>query len=185
MSTAAPRRSPDQRREQVLRAAEEILVERGLRATTMSAVAERAGVAKGTTYLYFASKDDLLAAVRSRYLDRFIAAMATDVDAPAGERLEAVVGGLFEVAAAHQALHHVLFHEAGFSEADAFTPVRTLLDDILTTGAATGRLAVDDTAVASSFLLHGIHGALVDGLHADRPPAGDAVARLVRRAVGC
>ena len=183
MTSAVPRRAPDQRREEVLRAAEEILVERGLRAATMSAVAARAGVAKGTTYLYFESKDELLAAVRSRYLDRFAAAITTDPDRPVAERLDALVRGLFAVATTHHALHHVLFHEAGFSEADAFAGVRDLLTAILVAGVDRGEIDVEDLGALTSFLIHGVHGALVDAMHSDRRPDPDAVAALVRRTV--
>ena len=76
MVEGRPRTQPaDVRREQLLDAAEQVLVARGLRSTTVADVAAAAGVAKGTTYLYFASKDDLLAGLRARYLERFAAAL--------------------------------------------------------------------------------------------------------------
>src|SRR5215210_7257384 len=55
------RRPPDVRREQILDAAERVLVERGLATTTMADVAGAAAVAKGTVYLYFESKAGLRA----------------------------------------------------------------------------------------------------------------------------
>jgi AcrR family transcriptional regulator len=181
------------KREQLLDAAETVLLRRGLRATTVADVADVAGVAKGTTYLYFSSKDDVLAALRARYLERFTEALIADADAPAGERLDAFVEGLFRFAAEHQDLHHALFHEAGFSEADAFTGARAVLEEILSRGVARGELVVDDVRLAASFLLHGLHGVLVHTMHA-APPAQrrrrssiptDAVAALVHRAVIC
>jgi AcrR family transcriptional regulator len=166
VSPRPPRRqTPDVRREQLLNAAETVLVREGLRSTTVADVAVEAGVAKGTTYLYFRSKDELIAALRARYLERFIAALTGDLDAPAAARLDAVVLGLFGVAVEHHDLHHALFHEAGFSEADAFVAVRDLLEQILASGSEDGELAVDDVATTASFLLHGIHGALVDAMH--------------------
>jgi AcrR family transcriptional regulator len=65
------RQSPDVRREQILDAAQRVLLERGLRATTVADVVDAAGVAKGTMYLYFRSKDELLAGLRARYLDDY------------------------------------------------------------------------------------------------------------------
>ena len=38
------------------------MAERGFRGTSMSAVAERAGVAAGTAYVHYASKDELIVA---------------------------------------------------------------------------------------------------------------------------
>jgi len=50
----------DFRREQILDAARLTFARRGLRETTVSHIAREARVAKGTVYLYFRSKDDIL-----------------------------------------------------------------------------------------------------------------------------
>src|SRR3954467_11397334 len=70
------------RKEQLLDAAESALLARGLSATTVADVAHAAGVAKGTMYLHFESKAELLAGLRARYVDRLTdAALAPeDVD---------------------------------------------------------------------------------------------------------
>ena len=68
------RRPADERVGQLLDAAESVLLERGLATTTIADVAEAAGVAKGTVYLYFGSKDALLAGLRARHLGRFVEA---------------------------------------------------------------------------------------------------------------
>lgn len=63
--TTAPRflRRPAARPDELLAAALAVFGERGFRQTTLDEVATRAGVSKGTVYLYFASKDDLFRAV--------------------------------------------------------------------------------------------------------------------------
>lgn len=71
MTTTPPRkrgRSDEEqkarRREAILAQAARVFAERGYQGTDVQAVADAAGVAKGTIYLYFASKEDLfLAAV--------------------------------------------------------------------------------------------------------------------------
>ena len=57
----APRwqRRPDARPEEILRAAMQTFVERGFAATRLEEVAARAGVSKGTLYLYFSNKEEL------------------------------------------------------------------------------------------------------------------------------
>lgn len=62
---ASPRfhRRPAARPDELVAAALAVFGERGFRATTLEEVAARAGVSKGTVYLYFASKDDLFRAV--------------------------------------------------------------------------------------------------------------------------
>src|SRR5215471_2821415 len=70
---SARRREPaDVRRTQILDGAARVFVEQGIDAA-MAEVAQVAGVAKGTVYLYFASKAELLAELRVRYLERFAA----------------------------------------------------------------------------------------------------------------
>src|SRR5262249_38734068 len=68
------RRMPAERPQHILGAALEAFVENGFAATRLEDVARRAGVSKGTLYLYFANKEELFkAAVRENivpFLDR-------------------------------------------------------------------------------------------------------------------
>lgn len=50
----------DFRRTQLLDAAREIFAKRGMSGTTVDSIAKRAGVAKGTVYLYYRCKEDIL-----------------------------------------------------------------------------------------------------------------------------
>lgn len=64
---------PHQRRktarpDELLEAALALFVERGFAATRIDDVAQRAGVSKGTVYLYWSSKEDLLRNVIQRFL---------------------------------------------------------------------------------------------------------------------
>ena len=56
-------RRKEARPEEITAAALELFVERGFAATRLEDVAARAGVSKGTVYLYFANKEDLFKAV--------------------------------------------------------------------------------------------------------------------------
>lgn len=57
------RRRSDARPAEIAEAALELFVEHGFAATRMEAIARRAGVTKGTLYLYFPGKEDLFRAV--------------------------------------------------------------------------------------------------------------------------
>ena len=48
------------RRDTIRGATQRVIARHGLRGASMSAIAEEAGVAKGTLYLYFEDRDDLL-----------------------------------------------------------------------------------------------------------------------------
>lgn len=76
MSTAAPptrRRRKEARPQELLEAALALFVEKGFAQARAEEVAARAGVSKGTLYLYYPSKEDLLKAVISHYLSARIA----------------------------------------------------------------------------------------------------------------
>jgi TetR/AcrR family transcriptional regulator len=70
-------RRKEARPQELLDAALELFVEKGFAATRSEEVAARAGVAKGTLYLYYPSKEDLLKAVVRENLSALIAEGAT------------------------------------------------------------------------------------------------------------
>lgn len=69
----ARQRRKEARPQELLDAALELFVEKGFAATRAEEVAARAGVSKGTLYLYYPSKEDLLKAVIRANISREIA----------------------------------------------------------------------------------------------------------------
>jgi AcrR family transcriptional regulator len=69
----------------IIEAALALAVDNGLRAVQIAPVAERAGVAAGTVYRYFPSKEDLVAAVVGHIADREVAAIRAAAAAAPGE----------------------------------------------------------------------------------------------------
>lgn len=62
-------REKEQRREEILNAAQQVFFEKGLQNSTMDEIAELAELSKGTLYLYYGSKEDLYLAVMLRGFD--------------------------------------------------------------------------------------------------------------------
>ena len=93
------RRLPEERPGQILDAALIEFGEKGLAHARLDDVARRAGVAKGTIYLYFPTKDDLFRAMVRHLAGRTIAAfelrLASGADADAPEQLRRYVEGLW------------------------------------------------------------------------------------------
>lgn len=92
MSTPRPKweRRKESRPAELVNAALDLFVERGFAATRLDDVAARAGVSKGTLYLYYPSKEDLFKAVISETVVPLLQAFRQDVedsDAPSEELL--------------------------------------------------------------------------------------------------
>src|SRR5207237_9590882 len=64
-----------ERHHAILDATERLLVRAPVRVANMAEVADEAGLAKGTVYLYFSSKDELLLALHERHVDDFFSAL--------------------------------------------------------------------------------------------------------------
>jgi AcrR family transcriptional regulator len=166
------REAPEVRREQLLDAAAQVFLDRGLAQATVADVAEAAGLAKGTVYLYFDSKSALLTALRARYTSQWLA-QSGRLDAPPGrggyrQRLRSFLGEMYDFHAANQRLHHLLFHAAEVSEDEPLERARADLVRFVTRGADAGEFAVGDPEATASFLLDGVHGLLLRSLHAGR-----------------
>ena len=65
-------REKEERRQSILRAAREVFFEHGFHHATVDSVAERAEVSKGTVYLYFESKETILAHLLLEGLDELV-----------------------------------------------------------------------------------------------------------------
>lgn len=179
------------RRRRILDAAASLLVRQGLHGTSMDDVAAGAQVAKGTVYIYFPSRSELLAALRHRYAEE-VANRARSVlrsDRPwkpasvtaAAQRL---VAELTDYLLSNRRLHHVLFQEAGVSEEETLEPLRDLLREMLQQAMDDGALRATDPDVLMRFLLDGLHGAMLPLFHrprTDRERVLAALKELVRR----
>jgi AcrR family transcriptional regulator len=88
-------RRKEARPEEITAAALELFVERGYAATRLEDVAGRAGVSKGTLYLYFANKEELFKAVVREGLVSPIAEMRGLVDQFEGSTQELIRMMLF------------------------------------------------------------------------------------------
>ena len=81
-------KNPEDRRREILDAALELFGAKGFHDTPMEEIAGAAGVAKGTIYLYFQSKEHLLLALKQRFMSGLVERL-TDVIAEAIERVAA------------------------------------------------------------------------------------------------
>lgn len=75
MSTQEPNRERTDKHELILEAAIRVFAQKGFSGARISDVAEAAGVADGTIYLYFKNKDDLLLTIFEEKMDLLLAGL--------------------------------------------------------------------------------------------------------------
>src|SRR5512140_1120606 len=81
-ATASTEARKDARRQQLVKTASRVFATRGYAATTVKDIAEEAGVAVGTFYLYFKSKEDMLATLYEDMSERVSGAVDGAVTGP-------------------------------------------------------------------------------------------------------
>lgn len=99
ISKVRVRRAPAEARDNILNAAEKVLVERGPLALKLADVAAAADVANASVIHHFGSIDDLHAALMERMVSQLIADVLALADAggPRDDKQEAVFQALFDV----------------------------------------------------------------------------------------
>ncbi|GAP61588.1 hypothetical protein ARMA_0011 [Ardenticatena maritima] len=85
-----PPTAPEERRAKILQAAARVFAQQGFQAARMEDIAAEAGVAKGTLYLYFKNKDDLVLGLLEQFFTVEFSSLHALLDAPGSvrERLE-------------------------------------------------------------------------------------------------
>ena len=76
---------PDNRREELLRAAARLFAEHGFEATSMRDIAGAVGMLAGSMYYHFPSKEELVAATHGRGVEQIIAAVEAATLAAVGD----------------------------------------------------------------------------------------------------
>jgi AcrR family transcriptional regulator len=81
----------------ILAAAEDAFLEKGFHETSMDEIAARVGIAKGTVYLHFACKEDLLIAIFTRDMQKNLQNLDTIIqtDADIETKLKAIIRDMY------------------------------------------------------------------------------------------
>ena len=87
----------EERRNEILNAANELFAQKGFDGTSTNDILEKVGIARGTLYYHFKSKEDIMDALIERYSVRLIGAaqeIAADKSIPVVERIIRVIMAL-------------------------------------------------------------------------------------------
>lgn len=174
---------PDERRADLLRAASQLFVSKGVSEVKVEDITAAAGVAKGTFYLYFESKAHALHEVRLQVSDRLLHRLA---ELATSER----IGGWWDLAdetvrvtieywMADRDLHRIAL--AGPGDAlDSFSDhersMEATLADFIRAGVAEGVASCPDPELTARLIVHAVEGVVY---HAITAEAGPDTERLV------
>jgi AcrR family transcriptional regulator len=193
--TPRPRADRAARRAELADVAARVFAERGVSGTAVSDIVKAAGIAQGTFYLYFESKDDIVLAVVEQVAEQMLAAIRSAIETTGTTAAEKFRGlssvlvsydvdpAVTELAAfihtpENRALHDRL--------AEHLVPgLLPLVESIVAQGVAEGSFDVPDVHTASWFVLGGFMSIEVSGTPLEEFPAAiEAAAALALRALG-
>lgn len=193
--TPRPRADRSTRRAELASAAAAVFAERGVAKTAVSDIVKAAGVAQGTFYLYFDTKDEVVLAVVEQMADQMVAAIQAALapgSASAVERLLALrdmLAGFDADPAAveladfiHRPENRALHDRLTEHFAPALLPI---VESIVAQGVEEGVFDVADTRAAAWFVLAGLQSVELAATPAAEMPAAITVAtKLALRALG-
>jgi TetR/AcrR family transcriptional regulator, transcriptional repressor for nem operon len=177
---------PEVRREQILASAAELAIADGLENTSIAKVAAAAGVAKGSIYLHFRSRQELIAQLQAQLwskMNETPRSLTTATDLNWASRLDAVVEHWIRFEFENHELYHAVFHAVATAD-EPWDEARRLLGQLVQGGVAAGEFDLEDlqTETVVEFLLHAYAGPCLH--HADIESAIVDTQKLFRRAVG-
>jgi AcrR family transcriptional regulator len=164
LATRTRTKPAEERRDDLMNAAETLFLEQGFDRTTIEEITTAAGVAKGTFYLQFPAKTDVLEALRQRFVRQLMDRIVDEVDRQAPEDwpaklsawARACAGGYLEAAR----LHHLVFVAVPPSSQEGLTRnvVIDHLAELLAAGCNSRAWSLDDAGFTASFLFAALHG---------------------------
>jgi AcrR family transcriptional regulator len=183
------------RRAELASAAAGAFAERGVANTAVSDIVRAAGVAQGTFYLYFDSKDDVVLAVVERMVDQMVAGIEAAAHAPDASAVERMLGlgdmlSSFERDPGATELVDILHRPDNRALHDRLAEhllprLIPLVESIVEQGVAEGAFHVPNTRAAAWFVLGGMQSAELMGTPAAEMPAALAAStQLALRALG-
>ena len=174
-------------------AAVRVIAEKGLAGATMQAIAEEAGVAKGTLYLYFENRADLLQnaaeATYSEIMERLRAVLAQELGF--ADKIRALVVAMLEFVDSHRDFFRlyvaVRYAESDIAEGSRLERPTTShyqvylgqLTKLLEEAIEAGQVGAVDPTKLAIFMTEGINAILLHRLEEADPPEPEAEAAWI------
>ena len=195
-ATSPAAASEPSRRRELVATAKRLFLERGFSQTSVSAIVREAGVAQGTFYLYFKSKQALLPYLRAEVLGHYLSAFeesTQDRAARADARLIAGVTRIHAIMREQVPLIRVLREATSSEEIEQIwlegrETLSRPLAELIAIGRQDGSFVVDDHRMAAHLALALLDDLLFESLVWQRPAPPEQTlwhaTRFLLRALG-
>lgn len=174
------------RREQLLDAAERVILRKGLTSATVSDVTTEAGVAKGTFYLYFSTKDDVVRALQARMyeflLQRIAEAYASATDGDWWTQVDQVLEAIVDFDVEHGDWHRLVM-QSTTAPADMRRHEQQIIGALtaaISKGVEEGAFAADDPEMFAVMLFHAGQGVSHHAIMSDEGPSRERLLRAMQ-----
>ncbi len=157
-------KDPEERKSEIIAAALQLFNQKGFEATAVSDIVQKIGIAQGTFYYYFGSKDELLDQVMEQFVEQLMQAMDVVVqnkELDAIQKLRQIIRLIFSIGKdlegpvveyVHEEKNAVMHQKFSGKVLKMLGPV---LLHIIEEGKTQGLLNSDYTEEALEILLHG------------------------------
>jgi TetR/AcrR family fatty acid metabolism transcriptional regulator len=181
----------DFRTTEIVRAARRVIAESGFDDASMERIAQEAGVAKGTIYLYFRNKEELLAHVADHGFEELMerARLATTRARGAAPKLVGLLRAALEHTGENREIVRTLQERTQLGLRRESLLATKLEDNreellrfvasIVERGAKSGELRGCDSRRAARFLIESMRGAIIDRLQNTSPSGVDRDAEAI------
>ncbi|WDL96006.1 TetR/AcrR family transcriptional regulator [Alicyclobacillus sp. ALC3] len=162
-SSSPRRRSPEERKEQLVLAAVRVLRDRTEVSNWVSEVTKEADVAKGTFYVYFSSWEEMLAIVRRRLTEQgslpIRAALTSNHPIDYWSLLKQQCESFIDLAMEFRLNHSLIFHSALLDQPGDASSSASLLEALIRRGIEDAAFTPVDVEPAAHLLFAVIHAA--------------------------
>jgi AcrR family transcriptional regulator len=181
----------DFRTEEIVRAARRVIAESGFGDASMERIAHEAQISKGTIYLYFRNKEELLAHVADHGFGELMerARLATTRARGAAPKLVGLMRAALEHTSENREMFRVLQERTQFGlerESPLATKLERNREDLLCfvtaiveRGSKSGELRSCDSRRTSRFLIESMRGAIIDRLQNPSPASVESDAEAI------
>ncbi len=174
----------------LLDAAEAALVEHGLVGATVDHITSSAGVAKGTFYLYFRSKDEVIGALQQRHWDALMqaavdAAARLDADADWWQVVDSFIEAVIDFDLQHRDWHRLVSQGWTSPHGSAVTPQKEqamidLFESRIAEAVDRGTFKVEDTQMTATLLYRAIQGTSHQFCQSEGPIDRDRIVAAIK-----